>query len=350
MACVAGRIFVEESKRIVSFVLFAFCVFAVGAEPSGSFTNPLLPRHADPWILRHADGSYYFSSTVPEYDRIEIRKSATIAGLASAAPVTVWRKHLLGDMAANIWAPELHFVDGVWYLYFTAGSSFSPYDVRLYVLENRSPDPLTGRWTEKGRLWTNWDTVTLDATTFLCGGVRYLVWAQRKTGDMSGPLDLYIAAMSNPWTIKGRQVMISTADRDWELRKRHTIEGPAVLQRGGRIFITYSANYVDASYCMGMLASSASADLLDPSSWTKSGAPVFDSDPSVGIWGPGHNSFTISPDGAVDYLVYHSRASAQVTEPAILDPNRDTRVQPFTWRPDGTPDFGTPVADTIEVR
>jgi GH43 family beta-xylosidase len=344
----------SRHERAIYFMFFALfiCVAPdarLSAWPNASFVNPLLPRCADPWIYRHSDGYYYFSATVPEYDRIELRKSATLAGLATAQPVTVWKKHLLGEMAANIWAPELHFIDGAWYLYFAAGSSFAPYDVRPYVLENRSADPLNGRWTEKGRIRTNWDTITLDATTFSRAGVRYLVWAQRKTQDMSGPLDLYIAPMSNPWTIKGSQVLISTADREWELRKRHTNEGPAVLQRNGRIFLTYSANYVDASYCMGMLTASADSNLLDPSAWTKSDAPVFDSNPALKIWGPGHNSFTPSPDGSVDYLVYHARSSKQVSDPAILDPNRDTRVQPFTWRADGTPYFGSPLADGTEI-
>lgn len=315
-----------------------------------TYVNPLLPLHADPWIIRHSDGFYYFSSTVPEYDRIELRRSQTIDGLASARPVTVWKRHLFGEMAANIWAPELHFIDGAWYLYFAAGSSSAPYDVRAYVLENRKADPLEGHWTEKGRICTGWDSITLDATTFSCAGARYLVWAQRRNPGMSGPLDLYIARMANPWTISGAQVRISTADQPWELRKRQTNEGPAALQRGGRIFLTYSANYIDASYCMGMLIASAASNLLDPSFWTKSQGPVFDSDPAKGIWGPGHNSFTSSPDGSVDYLVFHARSSAQVSNPPILDPNRHTRVQPFSWRPDGTPDFGSPLADAVEVR
>jgi GH43 family beta-xylosidase len=167
---------------------------------------------------------------------------------------------------------------------------------------------------------------------------------------MEGPLDLYIAEMSNPWTLKGRAVLLSTADHPWELRERRTNEGPAVLQHGGRIFITYSANYIDASYCIGMLWAPADANLLDPGSWMKSDSPVFDSNPAAGVWGPGHNSFTTSADGTTDYLVYHARPTETVTDPAILDPSRNTRVQPFTWLPDGMPDFGAPLANGIEVR
>jgi GH43 family beta-xylosidase len=32
---------------------------------------------ADPYILRH-DGNYYFVASVPEYDRLEIRRASTL--------------------------------------------------------------------------------------------------------------------------------------------------------------------------------------------------------------------------------------------------------------------------------
>ncbi len=343
----------QVQKRILLFALIVYGLVSSAplfAQPAAPFVNPLLPRHADPWIYRHVDGFYYFSCTVPEFDRIELRRSMTIGGLRTAEPLAVWKRHLFGEMAGNIWAPEIHFIDGTWYIYFAAGSRRSPYDVRPYVLENRSLDPLKGKWTERGKIRTNWDAISLDATTFESDGTRYLVWAQRTTEGMSGSLDLYIARMVNPWTIEQNQVRISTADRPWELRKRRTNEGPAVLQRNGRLFITYSANYIDATYCVGMLTAQSGKDLLDPKSWSKSDFPVFDSDPAMRVWGPGHNSFTTSPDGKVDYLVYHARPAEAVTNPAILDPNRDTRVQPFGWRANGTPDFGTPVRDDQIIR
>ena len=78
--------------------------------------NPLILQRADPWIWRHDDGTYYFTASVPQYDRIELRRSKTLAGLASAEPKVIWRKHPAGEMGAHIWAPELHRIDGVWYI------------------------------------------------------------------------------------------------------------------------------------------------------------------------------------------------------------------------------------------
>ena len=54
--------------------------------------KPIILQRADPWIYKHTDGYYYFTASVPEYDRIEIRRSKTINGLAEEAGVTIWRK------------------------------------------------------------------------------------------------------------------------------------------------------------------------------------------------------------------------------------------------------------------
>lgn len=53
--------------------------------------NPFIEQRADPFILR--DGShYYFIASVPEYDRLEIRRADSLEGLRTAFPVVVWRK------------------------------------------------------------------------------------------------------------------------------------------------------------------------------------------------------------------------------------------------------------------
>lgn len=48
------------------------------------YSNPLVEQRADPWVYKHADGYYYFTASVPEYDRIEVRRSETIEGLTEA--------------------------------------------------------------------------------------------------------------------------------------------------------------------------------------------------------------------------------------------------------------------------
>jgi len=305
-------------------------------------TNPLIQQRADPWIYRHTDGYYYFTATAPEYDRIILRRATTIQGLTSAPETVIWQKHSSGIMGAHIWAPELHYIDGEWYVYFAAGSTQDVWAIRIYVLENASTDPLQGTWVERGQIRTNWESFSLDATTFELNGTRYLVWAQHDP-HIGGNTNLYIAVMSNPWTISGTQVLISRPDHDWERIGYLVNEGPAVIKRNGRVFISYSASATDANYCMGLLTASNSSDLLSASNWSKSPAPVFHS--ANGVYGPGHNSFTVSPDGSYDILVYHGRDYRDIAGDPLDDPNRHTRVQQLHWNADGTLNFGEPVAN-----
>jgi GH43 family beta-xylosidase len=309
------------------------------------YQNPIVPNRADPFITR-VDGHYWFTASVPEYDRIELRGSGTIRGLAGAEPRIVWRRHESGPMSANIWAPEIHRVGGKWYIYFAAGRADDIFRIRSHVLENPAEDPSTGAWTEKGELNTPWDSFNLDATSFIHRGRQYLVWAQ-KDPAIQGNSNIYLAPMDNPWTIGARPVMLSRPDRDWERHGFWVNEGPAVLVRHGRVFISYSASATDANYCLGLLSASLDADLMDPASWTKADAPVFATDEANGQYGPGHNSFTVAEDGTSDLLVYHARNYREIAGDPLWNPDRHTRVQPFGWKPDGSPDFGRPVADAL---
>jgi GH43 family beta-xylosidase len=310
--------------------------------------SPLIPLRADPYIYLHADGWYYFCATVPEYDRIELRRARTISGLRGAAPVVVWKKQGRGLVESrNIWAPELHYIDSKWYIYYAAGTSLAPYDVRIRAIECDAANPLSGPWIDRGKINTGKDTLCLDATSFEHRGSRYLVWAQRLTRADDSSMDLYIAPMKDPTTLAGKAVMIGRADQIWERRDPSNLkmEGPAVLKRNGRIFITYSSNAVDANYAVGLMEARADSRLLDPASWSKRPGPVLGSDPEAKVFGPGHNSFTTSPDGAVDYIVYHARDYERIDGPPIHDPNRATIVQAFSWDSDGRPLFARPRLD-----
>ncbi|WP_123041981.1 glycoside hydrolase family 43 protein [Cohnella candidum] len=303
---------------------------------------PLIEQRADPWIYRHADGYYYFTASVPEYDRIEIRRSRTLHGLRDADPVVAWRKHETGKLSANIWAPEIHFIKGKWYIYFaaarTAETNEGLFDHRMYVLENDSENPLEGVWAEKGQIRTRWESFSLDATTFEHRGIRYLVWAQKEP-EIPGNSNLYISEMSNPWTLRGEQVMLTMPVYPWETIGFKVNEGAAVLKRDGRIYISYSASATDANYCMGLLTASEDADLLDPNSWSKSPHPVLATDEEKGLYGPGHNSFTVSEDGESDILVFHARTYKEIQGDPLYDPNRHTFFRPLSRFPDGAISF-----------
>jgi GH43 family beta-xylosidase len=305
----------------------------------------IIEQRADPWIYKHTDGYYYFTASVPEYDTIEVRRSKTIKGIAEAEPVVAWRKHETGPMSSLIWAPEIHYINGSWYIYYAAAPSKEIVDGlfqhRMFVIENKSANPLEGSWEEKGQIKTDWESFALDATSFEHKGQQYLVWAQ-KDPNIKGNSNLYIAPLENPWTIQGPQVMITKPEYDWETIGFWVNEGPAVLKRDGKIIISFSGSATDENYAMGILTADEDSEVMDPASWSKSTEPVFKTCYETGQYGPGHNSFTVSEDGSKDVLVYHVRNYTEIVGDPLYDPNRHTCAKEFTWNPDGTPNFGFP--------
>jgi len=170
------------------------------------------------------------------------------------------------------------------------------------------------------------------------------VWAESEP-EIAVNTSIYIARMANPWTLATKPTRITTPTRSWEIQGFRVNEGPAVLIRNGRIFLTFSASATDARYCMGLLTADADADLLDRASWVKTPDPIFVTDAETSRFGPGHNSFTVAEDGVTDVLVYHARDYRDISGDPLYDPNRHTRVQKLYWHPDGTPLFGVPVGD-----
>lgn len=332
--------------RMAVAVLSAIVSFAplTAASPAVDYNNTLVNQRADPHIVKHTDGWYYFTATVPEFDKIVLRRAQTIAGLSTASETTIWRRKSSGVGSGQVWAPELHYIDGKWYIYVALGVS-GKWQIRAFVLEGTGANPLTANWVEKGLVKTNWDTFSLDATTFTHNGTRYLVWAQQEPSRTDENSSLMLAPLQNPWTIRGTAVVISRPLNSWERIGYKVNEGPAVIIRNGKIFITYSASATDYNYCMGLLTASASANLMNPSSWTKSPNPIFVSNSDTSQFGPGHNSFTVSEDGQSDIMVYHDRGYRDIKGDPLNDPNRRTRVQKLYWKADGTPDFGIPVPD-----
>ena len=331
--------------------LFLAGAAAVGAAPAlarraapAGIVNPLVRQRADAQVFRHTDGWYYLTGSVPEYDRCVLRRSRTVAGLATAPERVLWRHLASGPLSGFIWAPELHLIDGRWIMYFAAGPSGGGEDVfriRTHALVCDGADPMTGGWSVLGQLKTPWDSFTLDSTSFVHRGTRYLAWAQREPGIETNS-NLYLAPLATPLTLAAAPARLCVPTLPWEVQGFKVAEAPAVLERNGRLFMTYSASATDARYCMGMLSARADADIMDPAVWTKSPVPVFASSPANNVWGPGHNSFTVDERGR-DLLVYHARDYKEITGDPLFDPNRHTRVQHFRYRADGTPDFGAPV-------
>ncbi len=302
-----------------------------------------IAQRADPYVVKDASGSYYFTASVPAYDSIVLRKSDTLEGLAQAEETEIWHKHESGPMSKHVWAPEMHFLFGKWYVYFAAGEKDDVWKIRPYVLECQGQDPMKDAWVELGKMQRadedefSFEAFSLDATIFENKGSYYYIWAE-KTGVGRQISNLYIARMESANKLKTVQVLLTTPDYDWERRGFWVNEGPAVLKRNGKIFVTYSASDTGVNYCIGMMSVSEDAELLDPRAWKKERYPVLKTDAEKGIYGPGHNSFTVDGEGN-DIMVFHARTETEIVGDPLYNPNRHAMLMKFGWDADGNPVF-----------
>lgn len=314
-----------------------------GMTETVAYKEVWIAQRADPYVYKHTNGDYYFTASLPEYDGIALRRAKTLKGLQSAEEVMIWKKHEKGPMSFHVWAPELHYLDGKWYIYFAAGMAEDVWNIRPYVLECMGDDPLTDEWVERGMMQCadedefSFRAFSLDATILKNKGKNYFIWAE-KVGVGKQISNLYIAEMESPLKLKTVQVLLTTPDYDWERKGFWVNEGPAVLYRNGKIFVTYSASETGIDYCMGMLTIDENADLLDPRAWQKKRYPVLASDAGKTIYGPGHNSFTVDEEGN-DILVFHARTETEIVGNPLYNPNRHAMLMKFDWNEDGEPVF-----------
>ncbi|SDD74246.1 Beta-xylosidase, GH43 family [Mucilaginibacter pineti] len=337
-------------KLIILLLCFAVTGFAQ-TNTDKTFTNPLLPSGADPWVI-YKDGYYYYTNSAG--NRLVIWKTKSVARLSSAEKKTIWVPPAGTSYSKELWAPELHFLKDKWYMYFAADDGNNN-NHRIYVLENSSADPTKGDWTFKGKVGDETNKWAIDVSVFENNGQLYMLWAGWE-GDENGQQNIYIAKMKDPLTIDGPRVKISTPTYDWEkygdLGAKsnpphvNVNEGPEILKHKNKLFLVYSASgcWTDY-YALGMLTASKNSDLLNPASWTKSPQPVFKEAPANSVYAPGHNSFFKSPDGTEDWILYH--ANSQPGQGCGNE--RSPRMQKFSWNKDGSPNFGVPLKAGIAM-
>lgn len=302
-----------------------------------------IQKRADPYVYKHTDGTYYFTASLPDYDGIALRKADKLFDLKDAPEKMIWKKHDKGIMSFHVWAPELHFIFGKWYIYFAAGDVDDIWAIRPYVLECRGDDPFNDEWIEKGMMQCSdedpfsFRAFSLDATVLENHGEYYFIWAE-KVGVGKQISNLYIAKMESATKLSTVQVLLTTPDYDWERVGFWVNEGPAFIKHDGKIYMTYSASETGVAYCIGMLSADENDDLLDPKSWTKRRMPVLKTSEELKIYGPGHNSFTVNDEGE-PVMIYHARTEAEIVGNPLYNPNRHAMVMKVKWNESGEPEF-----------
>lgn len=277
-----------------------------------TFNNPLY-QGQDPFVT-YKDGYYYYvsSSNLDSNNKKYVSKSKTLTD--QGEKIEIFDSH--GDLT-RIYAPEIFFIDGKWYIYFCA--DYMQYNGRHYagVLESVTDDA-QGEYIHKGALFTGENGVNQQAndfTVFEYDGQLYGTWGTFVEDPVS--YSPGIVKMDSPYEI--------TQDRS--LLPERGGEGPRVLKNKDKIYLTVSmGGFADKGYYLSTYIFEGPGDILDKKNWTFKDN-IFRG--TKDVYGAGRASFVKSPDGTQDWMMYHSKVYE-----ATNNSWRQVHIQEFLWEDD----------------
>ena len=249
------------------------------------------------------------------------------------------------NYTSYVWAPEIHKIKDTWVIYFTL-SDGSEWNIRSCALFCTGDDPMHDDWEWAGYMqpvagdtfsFADWG-FSLDMTAFESNGRWYVVWAQK------GPeSNLYLAELDadNPNKLLSKPILLTKPEYAWEQNRLSVNEGPGVMKHAGKIYVSYSAAATGYEYCMGLLEIDESDDLMNISNWKKYSEPVFQTDETLKIYGPGHNCFVEGDEGE-QLCVLHFRSYKDIiggNDNSLYDYNRHAHVMKITFDRNGVPQF-----------
>lgn len=253
----------------------------------------------DPHITKYKNRYYWCFA--PDLASVHIAVADTLEGLKTAESKCVYTR---GGPNKEVWAPELHIIDGKCYLY-VAWTDGGPADRRMYVLENHSDDP-TDPYVLHGKIAAKTDKWAIDGTVMEYRGACYFVWSGWE-GDVDVSQNLYVAKMKNPYELEGDRVLISRPEYDWEKLGSGdglpTVnEGAFAFNLGGEQYLAYSAaGSWCKDYCIAALKL-VGEDPLNPDAWEKFPKPLLSCNEVV--QGAGHCSMFLE-DGRY-HVFFHA--------------------------------------------
>ena len=283
----------------------------------GAFANPVIKGapgedHGDPFIIKYLDDFYlYHSGETAGRRGISVHRSQDLVhwefqGYALEAAESGWAY-------SDLWAPEVVYERGTFYMYVSATSRSSGrrgrWDVgggdddarRIGVARATSPlgpfvldeEPLSETWSIDAHPFRD-----DDGTLWLFYSVRTDETRRRGAEGTGTVVDRLLA----PDRLEGRPTRVTFPSQRWEgpYGDWYWNEAPYVLKRRGTYFQLYSGGFFDdASYAVGIATAPSPRG-----PWRKYRRnPILRG--RTPIHGPGHNSIVYGPDAATPYAVYH---------------------------------------------
>ena len=285
--------------------------------------NPICKPGDDPFVT-YRNGVYYYLFTASGATELKVATATSLDKISRDNAKSVYKAPAGTDHSKQLWAPEMYYLEGNWYIYVAADDG-NDENHRMHVLKGTTQNP-TDPFEYVGKISDSTDIWAIDATILEHENQLYFIWAGWRTQDAnnSGQQQLYIAKMSSPTTLEGKRKMISNPKYSWE---RSINEGPNIVKRGGRTFLLFSAwGAWEPGYCVGYLELTGS-NPLSPVAWKKCSTPLIEQN-SVAL-APGHNCVVPAPDGTL-WMVYHAQPS-----PFVMWQDRNLWIQKLEFTADG---------------
>ncbi len=336
--------------QLSALFILAVTLFSSCAGDKNETTGQVVFKYgAYPYVTEH-NGTYYYTMQTGQVDTIMLWAADNPRRLAETKGKVVLTSKM--TELRDLWSPELHRINGKWYIYYEGDHNNNTDSHQIYCMENTADNPMEGKWIQHGPIMTNeeWN-FGIHPTSVVVGGKQYLLWSGWEKRRIETETQcIFIAEMQNPWTLKSKRVLLSRPEYEWErqwitsdgLRSAYPIfvnENPeAFLSPDGRkVIVVYSASGIWTTYnALGMLYANVGSDLLNPRSWKKMSEPQFVPDSTSTLCGASNVSVVMSADKKTTYVIYETKDKDKITL------SRGIRIKEITWDANGLPVWGKP--------
>jgi beta-xylosidase len=290
-------------------------------ETTFRYCNPIIDSNlADPFILR-SKGNYYLFATgsasdghnLPIYRSSDLINWQFVRGAVARGLKDSWNRR-------NFWAPEVIEINGQFCLYYTASTDNTPNNTgnRVGLAVSDNPE---GPYEDRGVVIPH---ASLDGSPFRdVDGTLYLYYTI-ENGNSDGLIAgrIYVDKLLSSNQVSGNPILLISHHK-WQ-------EGPCVLLRNGRYYLTYStggwaSDKYEVHWAVGTSPTGPFKE--QPGTLLKS---------TEYVKGPGHHNFFIGP-GGYDWVVYHGWDPKFTARYPRIDPLIISKKGLSTTGPTSTP-------------
>lgn len=312
------------------------------------FQNPLSKENfSDPFITYDKGTGYYYFLASCQCNQMTIYRSKHVGDILTKGESKVVYECGSGTVYGPMWAPEMYKIGNKWYIYTSCREEWNDnlFAIRKQplILQSKTEDPFDG--FEFGSK-SDGSIFAIDPTSIVINDKQYICYSRV---NEKGVQVLDIREMSDPLTFTDNVAEIAQPSLPWEFAEGYTEnnainEGAFFVQKGGRLFIIYSANGCwSDDYCLGVLEHMG-GEICDAKNWKKHEKPLFVK--GNGVFGVGHASFFASPDETELWCAYHCLLRSNPTREEMI---RHTCIQKIAFDKNDYPVMGEPIGINTEI-